>query len=80
MSAKSKQTKPLALGLALAISGGILVAGGRWLAPRLLPGGSLTGTLNSAQCSDPDAQVQLTALGDTFSGYSTLRNPAFQGA
>ncbi|MGB0562686.1 MAG: phosphate ABC transporter substrate-binding/OmpA family protein [Spirulinaceae cyanobacterium] len=81
MSAKkSKSSNPLALGLALVISGGVFVGGALRLAPHLLPAGSLTGALGGAQCSDPDAQVQLTALGDTFSGYSTLRNPAFQGS
>ncbi|NEO87620.1 MAG: OmpA family protein [Spirulina sp. SIO3F2] len=73
----NKKTNPLALGLALAISGAVFVGGGMWVLNRLP---SATTAFGGEQCSDPDAQVQLTALGDTFSGYSTLRNPVFQGA
>jgi hypothetical protein len=77
MSNKNKSNQLAALGLAIAISGGLIIGGGWWVLQRTnLVSVSFTGE----QCSDPDAQFQLTALGDTFSGYSTLRNPAFQGA
>ncbi|MDY6781051.1 MAG: phosphate ABC transporter substrate-binding/OmpA family protein [Cyanobacteriota bacterium] len=76
MSAK-KNNEVLILGLTVAITGGFLLGGG-WFALR---SGALSGT-NSAltQKTNPRVKVVLEVLGDTFSGYSTLRSPAFQGA
>lgn len=76
MSANTKRLHRWAWGLTLAISGGLLVGGGLWLRNR-------TSTANdpTAQgCDNTRAKVQLTALGDTFSGYSTLRSSAFRSA
>jgi len=74
-----KRAEP-ALILAFVITTG-LGLGGLWLlgkvAPGLvpgLPGQSLPGGSNAQQTA------QLTLLGDTFSGYSTFRNAAFQEA
>ena len=65
----------------LAITAGLL-GGGVWYlnrtSPGLLPGNS--GPVTPNVSSAPQGQVQLTLLGDTFSGYSTFRNGAFQAA
>ncbi|MDX2099481.1 MAG: phosphate ABC transporter substrate-binding/OmpA family protein [Leptolyngbyaceae cyanobacterium bins.59] len=72
----------LALGLALVMTATV-GGGGVWLlsksAPNLftLPGQQSSGGSTSTQSNQIQ---QMTLLGDTFSGYSTFRNPAFQQA
>ncbi|NJP10866.1 MAG: OmpA family protein [Leptolyngbyaceae cyanobacterium RU_5_1] len=71
----------LALILAFAATA-MLSAGGIWLLSKASPG--LLPFSQSSQPSqrttDPQTDGQLTVLGDTFSGYSTFRNGAFQSA
>ncbi|MBE9125758.1 MULTISPECIES: ABC transporter substrate-binding protein [unclassified Coleofasciculus] len=67
----------LVLGLTLLLTGGLLVGGVNWA----YQSGFLT--LNSIGASgkvNPRVKVKLNVLGDTFSGYSTLRRAAFQGS
>ncbi|MBW4521306.1 MAG: OmpA family protein [Scytolyngbya sp. HA4215-MV1] len=75
----SKRIDP-ALILAFVITAGLSV-GGIWLlgkiAPGLLPGIS---NPSSGRSDSPQTQGELRILGDTFSGYSTFRSPAFQDA
>ncbi|RZM82538.1 OmpA family protein [Leptolyngbya iicbica] len=56
-----------------------LLGGGAWYlskaAPNLLGNSNTT---NSQSAIAPQGETQLTLLGDTFSGYSTFRNAAFQ--
>lgn len=58
-----------------------LMGGGLWYlnrtSPGLLGGGN---TPSSGSPTAPRGQTQITLLGDTFSGYSTFRNSAFQEA
>lgn len=56
-----------------------LLGGGAWSLSKMAPG--LLGNGNSANNQSaiaPQNATQLTLLGDTFSGYSTFRNEAFQ--
>lgn len=65
----------------LTITVGLLGAGVWYLnraAPGLIPG--LNSPPGTATATAPRGQVQLTLLGDTFSGYSTFRNGTFQEA
>ncbi len=77
----NKKNEILTLGLTLAITGGLLL-GGFWLASK----SSLIAKLNDADTesvktkAQPQVQVTLDVLGDTFSGYSTLRSSAFEGS
>lgn len=73
-----------ALVLSFAVTVGLL-GGGVWLlgktAPGLIP--NLTGSTSGQSTAggaglNPRSQTQLRILGDTFSGYSTFRNGAFQ--
>ncbi len=77
---QKKNNEVAILALALAITGGI-AAGGGWLAYRagLLPGGG-SGGFQTTQAGNPNIKLTLKALGDTFSGYSTLRSEAFQAS
>ncbi len=74
-----KKNDNLALLLAFATTAS-LIGGGFWLlnqtAPGLLPVHPQGQTSNPSQ--NPQTAQQLTVLGDTFSGYSTFRNAAFQ--
>ncbi len=75
-----KQNESLILGLAALITGGILV-GGWWLYQvGLLPGSPASGGFTSTQANNRNVKVTLKALGDTFSGYSTLRSETFQAS
>lgn len=61
---------------------GSLLAGGGWYA---LKSGILGNQQSATEVSrdrqnNPQAKVTLNALGDTFSGYSTIRSQAFQGS
>lgn len=69
----------LALILTFLITAGISV-GGVWLIRKVEPGllPKLPGT--SIGLTNPQTAKQVTLLGDTFSGYSTFRNQAFQSA
>jgi OmpA-OmpF porin, OOP family len=71
----------LGLGLALIITAGLGV-GGVWLLNRVSPGllGGLVNQNNqgsSSSTTSPNGLTRLTVMGDTFSGYSTFRSPAF---
>lgn len=74
----SKRVDP-ALILAFVITAGLSVAG-VWLLGRMSPGlvPGLPG--QSSSVGDRQGTKQVTLLGDTFSGYSTFRSPAFQDA
>jgi ABC-type nitrate/sulfonate/bicarbonate transport system substrate-binding protein len=79
----SKRTEP-ALILAFVITASLSV-GGLWLlnkvSPGLIPGlSSPTASQPGGNSTNPQQKVQLTILGDTFSGYSTFRSAAFQDA
>lgn len=79
----SKRTEP-ALILAFVITASLSV-GGLWLlnkvSPGLIPGlSSPTASQTDGNSTNPQQKVQLTILGDTFSGYSTFRSAAFQDA
>lgn len=78
---QNKPNEALVLGLAVLVTGSIL-AGGGWWAQRagLLRGSGSGGGFVSTQANNPNVKVTLKALGDTFSGYSTLRNKAFQAS
>ena len=73
----TKTNYPALLGT-LAITAGLL-GGGAWYinktAPNLLGRG---GTSSQQTGVTPRNATQITLLGDTFSGYSTFRNEAFQ--
>ncbi|NJO21463.1 MAG: hypothetical protein HC838_17425 [Spirulinaceae cyanobacterium RM2_2_10] len=77
---KQQKSEALVLGIAILLTGGIL-AGGGWWAQRagLLPG-SGSGGFTTTQANNPNINLTLKALGDTFSGYSTLRSEAFQAS
>ncbi|WP_421655597.1 OmpA family protein [Leptothermofonsia sp. ETS-13] len=77
----SKRTEP-ALILAFMITASLSI-GGLWLFNKISPGliPSLMGQTTSQPGDKPinsQQKVQITILGDTFSGYSTFRNRAFQ--
>jgi OOP family OmpA-OmpF porin len=77
----SKRTEP-ALILAFIITASLTV-GGLWLLSKISPGliPSLLGQTSSqsgGRPTNPQQKVQIMILGDTFSGYSTFRNRAFQ--
>ena len=76
-----KNSDVLALSMALTVTLGLLLGGGLLLAKSgaLGIGRSDNASLMSGR-RNPKAEVTLTALGDTFSGYSTLRSEAFQSA
>ena len=62
----------------LAITAGLL-GGGAWILSKTAPGLLDTGNgLGNQGAIAPRSQVQLTVLGDTFSGYSTFRDETFQ--
>ncbi len=65
----------------LAVTAGLFGAG-VWLFQRFNPGlGSNPGSSSLGNILAPQSQMaQLTLLGDTFSGYSTFRNPQFLNA
>ncbi|MDY7012176.1 MAG: phosphate ABC transporter substrate-binding/OmpA family protein [Cyanobacteriota bacterium] len=71
-----KNNEVLILGLTVAITGSLLMGGG-WFAIR---SGALSGSNPSAHKVNPNVKVVLNVLGDTFSGYSTLRSLAFEGS
>ena len=74
-----KNREILVLSLTFLVTGSLLVGGG-WLA---LKSGILANQQSSTEQvskTNPQAKVTLNALGDTFSGYSTLRSNAFQGS
>ena len=75
-SNKNKET--LILGLTVLITGSILAGGGWYATKSGILGSKQTSTQTSKD--NPQAQVTLNALGDTFSGYSTIRSNAFQGS
>jgi OmpA-OmpF porin, OOP family len=80
MSKNSNMT--LVLALAVTASLGV---GGVWFlskfAPNLLPGISFNQSPSQGnQPTNPQSSVELTILGDSFSGYSTFRNADFQTA
>ncbi len=70
----------LVLGVTLVVTA-LLSVGGLWLlskvSPGLMPNLPPTSSTSPAQ---PGNRQQITILGDTFSGYSTFRSPAFQKA
>jgi outer membrane protein OmpA-like peptidoglycan-associated protein len=77
MPQKKNKNEALILGLALAITGGLLATGGWWASQQgFVPFNS---TRNQIGSINRHAKVTLKVLGDTFSGYSTLRSAAFQG-
>jgi len=81
MPAKNNQ-ETLVLSLSILVTGSLIVGGGWFLVKSNL----FTRQDNTIQkqenitANHPQAKVILTALGDTFSGYSTLRSNAFQGS
>ena len=76
--AKKKNSDVVALSGALVITLAVLLGGGVLLsqAGGLKAFGSRTTVQSTVR--DPRAKTSLAALGDTFSGYSTLRSEAFQ--
>ncbi|MGK7926354.1 MAG: OmpA family protein [Spirulina sp.] len=81
---KSPQKKKIAknewlvLSLTLVLTGGLLLGAGWWVF-RSLRG--LNGeSLSTPKSTQPRSKVLLKVLGDTFSGYSTLRDKTFQQA
>lgn len=72
----SKRDNPIVLVLALVATLG-LIGGGLFLLSKIAPG--LIPNLSS-QTETKSATGELRILGDTFSGYSTFRSPAFQSA
>ena len=72
-----------ALAVALLVTIGSL-GGGIWLLTQLSPNWQTTINSSSASSSSgsllPQGTQQISVLGDTFSGYSTFRNAAFQDA
>ena len=73
----NKNKEALVLSLTFLITSSLLVTGG-WYASK----SGILGDRPSTKISstNPKAKVTLNALGDTFSGYSTLRSDAFQGS
>lgn len=76
MSKRIDPTLVAALVVTVLLTGG-LVAGGLWALGRIAPTLPLPGL---AQGGDRQTMQRLVVLGDTFSGYSTFRNAAFQAA
>ncbi len=74
-----KNREILVLGLTFLVTGSLLV-GGSWLALKSGIIGNQQSSGDSTAQTSPQAKVTLTALGDTFSGYSTLRSNAFEGS
>jgi len=74
---QKSNNEALVLGLTLAITGSLLVGGGWWASHsglfQLNSIGNQLGDVNR------HTRVKIKVLGDTFSGYSTLRSAAFQG-
>ncbi|MGD1922553.1 MAG: ABC transporter substrate-binding protein, partial [Pleurocapsa sp.] len=75
----NKNKEVLILGLTVLITGSLL-AGGGWYAQKSGILGNKQASSGQISKSNPQAKVTLNALGDTFSGYSTLRSNAFQGS
>ena len=75
----NKNKEVLILGLTVLITGSLL-AGGGWYAQKSGILGNKQASSGQISKSNPQAKVTLNAMGDTFSGYSTLRSNAFQGS
>jgi len=73
----SKTNYPALVGTFVITAG--LLGGGAWYLSRMTPdlfsNGAKTG---DSAIANPQGQTEITVLGDTFSGYSTFRNEAFQ--
>ena len=80
MPAKNNQ-ETLVLALSILVTGSLLVGGGWFLTKSnfFARQENTTQKQGNNTANHPQAKVTLTALGDTFSGYSTLRSSAFQG-
>jgi OOP family OmpA-OmpF porin len=83
MAGQKKNNEILILGISLAVTGTLLAGATQmvnqqeWLPFGM---GNTKAATDVAHNSDKNSEVSLKILGDTFSGYSTLRSPAFQGA
>ena len=74
-----KNREILVLGTTFVVTGSLLI-GGAWLAHKSGILDNQTTSVGQISTTNPQVKVTLNALGDTFSGYSTLRSSAFQGS
>ena len=74
-----KNREILVLGTTFVVTGSLLL-GGAWLAHKLGILDNQTTLGDRTSTTNPQSKTTLNALGDTFSGYSTLRSSAFQGS
>ncbi len=81
MPANNNQ-ETIVLALSVLVTGSLLAGGGWFLTKSDLFARqeNTTQKQSNSTANHPQAKVTLTALGDTFSGYSTLRSNAFQGS
>lgn len=76
-----KNKEILVLASTLLVTGSLLASGGWYGLKSGILGNQHSATeVNRNQQNNPQAKVTLNALGDTFSGYSTIRSQAFQGS
>ncbi|MEM0980413.1 MAG: OmpA family protein [Cyanobacteria bacterium P01_H01_bin.58] len=72
----TKTNYPALVGTLVITAG--LIGGGVWYLNKTAPNLFANGGQPSSEAVAPRGKTELTVLGDTFSGYSTFRNEAFQ--